>query len=133
VLRIESEASVPSVDVVSKLASVLQVSPGYLAYGIEPSLPSSVGESAMTLAERLRQVRELRGLSLNALAKVSGVARTTIGYIEGGETSPSVATVELLARALGVSVCWLAYAEGVAQESAAVTTSTPDSLRERSA
>lgn len=133
VLRIESEASVPSVDVVAKLATVLHVSPGYLAYGIEPSLPSSVGESAITLAERLRQVRELRGLSLNALAKVSGVARTTIGYIEGGETSPSVATVELLARALGVSVCWLAYAEGVAQESAAVTTSTPDSLRERSA
>ncbi len=133
VLRIESEASVPSVDVVAKLATVLHVSPGYLAYGIEPSPPSSVDESTMTLAERLRQVRELSGLSLNTLAKVSGVARTTIGYIESGQTSPSIATVELLARALGVSVCWLAYAEGVAQDVAAVPTSTPDSLSERSA
>lgn len=106
-LRIESEASVPSVDVVAKLAIVLHVSPGYLAYGIEPSPPSSVDESTMTLAERLRQVRELSGLSLNALAKVSGVARTTIGYIESGETSPSIATVELLARALGcLSAGW---------------------------
>ena len=112
VLRIESEATVPSVDVVGKLAAVLQVSPGYLAYGVGSSVRPIASESPTTLAERLRQVRELRGLSLNALAKVSGVARTTIGYIESGETSPSLATVELLAQALGVPVPWLAYGEG---------------------
>lgn len=111
-LRIESEATVPSVDVVGKLAAVLQVSPGYLAYGVGSPVRPIASESPTTLAERLRQVRELRGLSLNALAKVSGVARTTIGYIESGETSPSLATVELLAQALGVPVPWLAYGEG---------------------
>jgi len=41
-------------------------------------------------------------LSLNALAKASGVARTMIGYIESGDTMPSLAAVELLASALRV-------------------------------
>ena len=35
-----------------------------------------------------------------------------IGYIESGATMPSVATIELLASALRVSPCWLAFAEG---------------------
>ena len=125
VLRIESEATVPSVDVVGKLAAVLQVSPGYLAYGVDSPVPPIASESPTTLAERLRQVRELRGLSLNALAKVSGVARTTIGYIESGETSPSLATVELLAQALQLSVAWLAFNEGIPSQSE----HCPDSVR----
>ena len=112
VLRIEAEASVPSIDAVAKLATVLHVSPGYLAYGIDSQVRLVSSEPPTTLAERLRQVRELRGLSLNALAKVSGVARTTIGYLEAETTTPSVATVELLAHALGVPAPWLAYGEG---------------------
>lgn len=113
VLRIEAEGSVPSVEAVEKLAAVLRVSPCALTYGIDrPFSEAAVGRTA-SLPERLRLAREERGLSQNALAQSSGIARTTIGYLESGETTPSVATVELLAQALGVSVCWLAYGEGI--------------------
>lgn len=115
VLRIESEAAVPAVDVIAKLAATLKVSPSYLAYGIEPP-DTGPSASASThaiagLGQRLQSAREQRGLSQNALSKTAGVARTTIGYIESGQTTPSIATVELLAQALGVSVAWLAFAE----------------------
>lgn len=112
VLRIESAGSVPSVEAVEKLAAVLRVSPCALTYGMDrPFDEAAVGRTA-SLPDRLRVAREERGLSQNALAQASGIARTTIGYLESGETTPSVATVELLAQALGVSVCWLAYGEG---------------------
>jgi transcriptional regulator with XRE-family HTH domain len=114
VLRIESEATVPAVDVIVQLAAVLKVSPSYLAYGIEPSLAKRSACDITRLGQRLQSARTERGLSQNALAKSAGVARTTIGYIETGETTPSIATVELLAQALGIAVCWLAFGEGTA-------------------
>lgn len=112
VLRIESEETVPSIDVVEKLASALKVSAGFLAYGVSPAAHAPVTIGSSELSERLRTTRLLRGLSLNGLAKLSGVARTTIGYLEAGTTTPSVATAELLAQALGVPAPWLAYGEG---------------------
>lgn len=112
VQRIEVEQRIPSVEVVEKLAAVLRVSPCSLAFGVErPFDECALGRTA-DLPARLRAAREQSGLSQNALAKASGVARTMIGYIESGDTTPSVATVELLAMALRVSICWLAFAEG---------------------
>lgn len=112
VQRIEAEQRVPSVEVIEKLAAVLRVSPCFLAFGVErPFEERALGRTA-GLPARLRSAREQSGLSQNALAKASGVARTMIGYIESGDTTPSLATVELLAAALQVSVCWLAFAEG---------------------
>lgn len=124
VLRIEQDSSIPSVETVAKLAAVLKVSPSHLAYGIAPRSIPSTWEQESALPQRLRQLREERDLSLNALAKLSGVARTTIGYIEAKETAPSIATIELLAQALGVSVCWLAFAEQLEGEEVARPTAT---------
>lgn len=112
VLRIESEAAVPAVDVILTLATTLRISPSYLAYGIEPTTLVPAACDIAHLGLRLQTAREQRSLSQNALAKTAGVARTTIGYIESGQTTPSIATVELLAQALGVSVAWLAFDEG---------------------
>jgi transcriptional regulator with XRE-family HTH domain len=53
---------------------------------------------------RLKYWREARGLGQGKLAKLSGVAQSTISYIEMGQVSPSVRTMEKLARALGVSI-----------------------------
>jgi transcriptional regulator with XRE-family HTH domain len=110
--RIEVEQRVPSVEAVEKLAAVLRVSPCFLSFGVERTFDERALGRTSELAARLRGAREQCGLSLNALAKASGVARTMIGYIESGDTMPSLATVELLASALRVSVCWLAFAEG---------------------
>ena len=68
--------------------------------------------SCTKLGARLFAVRKEAGLGLLALSKKAGVAHTTIGDIEKGRQMPAADTVERLARALGISPCWLAYGIG---------------------
>lgn len=56
------------------------------------------------MAVLLRQWRERRGLSLHRLAEKAGVSYVTIVRIEQGRMSPTVALLEKLAAALGISV-----------------------------
>jgi transcriptional regulator with XRE-family HTH domain/predicted Fe-Mo cluster-binding NifX family protein len=61
--------------------------------------------SAETLVGRcLRELRAKRGLSLRALAQVSGLNVNTLSLIENGKTSPSVSTLQQLAMALDVPI-----------------------------
>lgn len=53
---------------------------------------------------RLAQYREARKLSQNQLARITGIAQTTISAIERGEADPRLRTVIILSRALGVSI-----------------------------
>ena len=50
----------------------------------------------------LKEVRDEKGLSLNELARISGVAKRTICLIESGDANPLVSTMCKLAKALGV-------------------------------
>ena len=52
----------------------------------------------------IRETRTERGLTLEALAKVSGVSRSMASQIERGESSPTVATLVALARALDLDL-----------------------------
>ena len=54
------------------------------------------------LATRLKEARADRGLSLDAVAKLSGVSRSMVSQIERGTSSPTVATLWNLTNALGV-------------------------------
>jgi len=54
------------------------------------------------IAARVRELRAARGLSLDALAKRSGVSRSMISLIERGESSATAVVLEKLATALGV-------------------------------
>ena len=56
------------------------------------------------MAERLKAERENKGLSLRALAELSGVTNGAIHMIETGQRSPSLYNVARLADALGVCV-----------------------------
>src|SRR2546423_11819385 len=53
------------------------------------------------IAERVRELRAARGLSLDALATKSGVSRSMISLIERGETSPTAVVLEKLAAGVG--------------------------------
>lgn len=53
---------------------------------------------------RLKQVREEKGYSIRALAERCGIGFATVYRIEAGRTTPRFATLERLAKALGVSV-----------------------------
>ena len=54
------------------------------------------------LAKRLKEIRKSKGLSLEATAKLSGVSRSMLSQIERKESSPTVATLWSLSRALQV-------------------------------
>ena len=56
------------------------------------------------LGERLSELRAKRRLSLDALAKKSGVSRSMISLIERGESSPTAVLLDKLAAGLGTSL-----------------------------
>jgi len=59
------------------------------------------------LAQRLRELRDARGWSLDALAERSTVSRSNISLIERGQSSPTAVVLDKLATALGVSLASL--------------------------
>ncbi len=63
------------------------------------------------LAERLRAARKAKGLSLDAVAGISGVSRSMVSQIERGTSSPTVATLWNLTQALGVDFAGLLEAK----------------------
>jgi transcriptional regulator with XRE-family HTH domain len=56
------------------------------------------------IADRVRELRAARSLSLDALAGKSGVSRSMISLIERGESSPTAVVLEKLATGLGVTL-----------------------------
>ncbi len=59
------------------------------------------------LPNRLKEARQAHGLSLDAVAKLSGVSRSMVSQIERGESSPTIATLWNLTRALQVDFAGL--------------------------
>jgi len=59
------------------------------------------------LPARLKEARKAKGLSLDAIANLSGVSRSMVSQIERGESSPTIATLWNLTRALGVDFAGL--------------------------
>lgn len=59
------------------------------------------------LPARLKSARREQGLSLDAVAKLSGVSRSMVSQIERGESSPTIATLWNLTRALQVDFAGL--------------------------
>jgi transcriptional regulator with XRE-family HTH domain len=60
------------------------------------------------LGQAIRQLREKRGLTQEAVAHEAGVTTSTFGLIERGHSNPTWATVNDIAAALGVSMVELA-------------------------
>ena len=56
------------------------------------------------IAQRLRELRDAGGYSLEALAERSGVSRSNISLIERGQSSPTAAVLDKLAIGLGVAL-----------------------------
>lgn len=57
------------------------------------------------LEENLKSIREKKGYSKRYLAKISGISRKTIEFIENkSANNAKLSTIEALAKALDVSV-----------------------------
>ena len=63
----------------------------------------------MIIADRLRNIRELKKLSQGDVAKRSGLYRCYLSRIENGRTIPTIATLEKMARALEIHTYQLFY------------------------
>lgn len=87
---------------------------------------SSNPEITLRLASRLKEERKTKGLSLDALAKLSGVSRSMISQIERCESSPTVASLWNLTRALNVDFA------GLLDESNTVKSPILDVVRDES-
>lgn len=57
--------------------------------------------------DRLRETRELQGLTQNELARISGISQNQISRYEAGQTEPSSSVIGQLAHALNVTVDYL--------------------------
>lgn len=55
------------------------------------------------IAGNLKSLREARKLSLDSVAKLSGVSKSMLGQIERGEVNPTVTTVWKIANGLKIS------------------------------
>ena len=77
------------------------------------------------IAQRVRDLRAARGLSLDALAAHGGVSRSMISLIERGESSPTAVLLERLATGLNVPLASLFDAPEAAGEPVARRATQP--------
>jgi transcriptional regulator with XRE-family HTH domain len=56
------------------------------------------------VGERLRQLREDRGISLRKLAELTEFSASFISQVENGQASPSIGSLERIASAVGVTL-----------------------------
>ncbi len=59
------------------------------------------------IAQRIRELREAHGLTLEALAERSGVSRSNISLIERGQSSPTATVLDKISAGLGATVASL--------------------------
>jgi transcriptional regulator with XRE-family HTH domain len=63
-----------------------------------------LSDARKVFASRLRQIRQLKGLSQEELADMAGLHRTYIGSVERSERNISIDNIERLAKALDVDI-----------------------------
>jgi transcriptional regulator with XRE-family HTH domain len=68
------------------------------------------GKPQPALGEAIRQLREKKGLTQEAVAHGAGITTATLGVIERGLSNPTWATLKGIASALDVSMIELAQA-----------------------
>jgi transcriptional regulator with XRE-family HTH domain len=75
-------------------------------YGPEQKSPFVIelDKEEISVGQRLREIRVLRGMSMRSLAELSGLNINTLSLIENEHTSPSVSTLQQLAQSLQVPI-----------------------------
>lgn len=58
----------------------------------------------MEVGKRLKELREMRGITVNRLANMAGLSQSFLREIELGNKKPTVETLSYFCEALGVSL-----------------------------
>lgn len=114
VALMESGERLPRTSTIERLAAVLGVSPGWLAFGLDDGdVPGpGIGQRWKAIAARTKDTRDTRGLSLSEVGRRADSSAAAVRALEAG-SDPTLDTVEALAKALGVSPSWLAFGMGL--------------------
>ena len=64
------------------------------------------------MKDRIREVREHFGLSMEKFGSRIGIGKASISLLESGKNNPSVQTIALICREFGVNEQWLRTGEG---------------------
>jgi repressor LexA len=73
----------------------------------------------LSMAERLKVVRQARGLTQQQMADLLNVARPTVAQLEGGRHQPSNEVLETIVTELNVSRDWLWFNSGPMEDGGA--------------
>src|SRR6266508_5346048 len=65
----------------------------------------------MQLGRKIRELRQRRGLTVQQLAEATGLSKGFVSQVENERTSPSLATLQDLARSLETSMAYLVVEE----------------------
>jgi transcriptional regulator with XRE-family HTH domain len=79
--------------------------------GVAQPAPNLGTPIEVDLGARIRALRLARGATLRALAAQAGVTESFLSQVERGVASPSIASVQRIARALGQSIAELFAAD----------------------
>jgi len=79
---------------------VLSEQPAEGTWAYEVAHPDAGQDLAPVVGKNLRRLRMQRGLSLERLAKASGVSRAMLGQVELGQSAPTINVLWKIARAL---------------------------------
>ncbi len=63
----------------------------------------------MLIGQRLREIREAKGLSQVKISRATGLVQPYVSRVENGHTVPTIETLEKWARALGMPLYGLFY------------------------
>ena len=94
----ETRGTIPSGDVLSKLADYFGVSVDYLLGRASRPSPGSLDFGY------LREYREAANISLVQLASITGVPVRSLSEIESGKSDPPISTVAAIADKIGCSI-----------------------------
>ena len=72
----------------------------------------SLDEVLLSVGERIRNYRRIRGLTLSDLAAATGLSASMVSTVERGQTGVSVATIHAIALALDISITSLFQSVG---------------------
>jgi DNA-binding XRE family transcriptional regulator/CheY-like chemotaxis protein len=76
--------------------------PSYPYHKSKPAAHEEEGTRATRIGTRIRQIRDVSGLSLSDLANRTGIQPPNLSRLESGKHDPSIETLERVAAALGV-------------------------------
>lgn len=108
---IEAGERMPTVATVALLASGLNVSAGWLGFGLGAQQLDAPAATTSDMKLRVQAMRMARGLTKAELARLVDLSPTALANIEKGAQT-GVDVLESLAKALNVSPAWLAFCEG---------------------